>query len=94
MRREGKGKPAAGSTREVVPDHHEANGQTAWLIDAAVPSADTSDFPGSVRCDAVGEGLFTAVALEMDRRSYESVNKSLKTEPGKEPQKRGEKIPS
>ena len=28
--------------------------------------ADTSDFAGSVRCDAVGEGLFSAVALEMD----------------------------
>ena len=26
----------------------------------------TSDFAGSVRCEAVGEGLFTAVALEMD----------------------------
>ena len=44
----------------------EANGQTAWLIDQAFPSADTSDFAGSVRCDAVGEGLFSAVALEMD----------------------------
>ena len=44
----------------------EANGQTAWLIDAAFPAADTSDFVGSVRCDALGEGLFTAVALEMD----------------------------
>ena len=30
------------------------------------PAADTSDFAGSVRCDAVGEGRFTAVALEMD----------------------------
>ena len=30
------------------------------------PAADTSDFAGSVRCDAVGEGLFSAVALEMD----------------------------
>ena len=29
-------------------------------------TADTSDFAGSVRCDAVGEGLFSAVALEMD----------------------------
>ena len=28
--------------------------------------ADTSDFAGSVRCNAVGEGLFSAVALEMD----------------------------
>ena len=30
------------------------------------PAADTSDFAGSVRCDAVGKGLFSAVALEMD----------------------------
>ena len=44
----------------------EANGQTAWLIDQAFPGADTSDFTGSVRCDAVGQGLFSAVALEMD----------------------------
>ena len=41
----------------------EANGQTSWLIDQAFPAADTSDFAGSVRCDAVGEGLFSAVAL-------------------------------
>ena len=45
------------------------NGQTSWLIDKAFPSADTSDFVGSVRCSAVGEGLFTAVALEMDPRT-------------------------
>ena len=44
----------------------EANGQTSWLIDQAFPAADTSDFAGSVRCDAVGEDLFSAVALEMD----------------------------
>ena len=44
----------------------EANGQTSWLIDQAFPTADTSDFAGSVRCDAVGEGLFSAVALELD----------------------------
>ena len=44
----------------------EANGQTSWLIDTAFPNTDTSDFMGSVRCDAVGEGLFSAVALEMD----------------------------
>ena len=44
----------------------EANGQTSWLIDQAFPAADTSDFAGSVRCDAVGEGRFSAVALEMD----------------------------
>ena len=44
----------------------EANGQTSWLIDQEFPAADTSDFAGSVRCDAVGEGRFSAVALEMD----------------------------
>ena len=44
----------------------EANGQTSWFIDQAFPAADTSDFAGSVRCDAVGEGLFSAVALELD----------------------------
>ena len=44
----------------------EANGQTSWLIDQAFPATDTSDFAGSVRCDAVGEGLFSAVVLEMD----------------------------
>ena len=44
----------------------EANGQTSWLIDQAFPGADTSDFAGSVRCDAVGQGLFSAVVLEMD----------------------------
>ena len=38
----------------------EANGQTSWFIDQAFPAADTSDFAGSVRCDAVGEGLFSA----------------------------------
>ena len=44
----------------------ETNGQTSWLIDAAFPTTDTSDFLGSVRCTATGEGMFTAVALEMD----------------------------
>ena len=44
----------------------EANGQTAWLIDQTFPGTDTSDFSGSVRCTATGEGLFSAVALEID----------------------------
>ena len=44
----------------------EANGQTAWFLDTTFPGTDTSDFVGSVRCAALGEGLFTAVALEMD----------------------------
>ena len=32
-------------------------GRRSWLIDQAFPVADTSDFAGSVRCDAVGKGL-------------------------------------
>ena len=43
-----------------------ANGQSSWFIDAAFPAADTSDFAGSVHCDAEGPGRFTAVALELD----------------------------
>ena len=43
-----------------------ANGQDSRFIDQWFPAADTSDFAGSVRCDAPGEGLFSAVALEMD----------------------------
>ena len=43
-----------------------ANGQDARFIDQMFTGTDTSDFSGSVRCAATGEGLFTAVALEMD----------------------------
>ena len=55
-----------GVLRDAVSLPLEANGQTAWLIDQAFPAADTSDFAGSVRCDAPGRRRFSAVALEMD----------------------------
>ena len=55
-----------GVLRDAASFPLEANGQTSWLIGQAFPAADTSEFVGSVRCDAVGEGLFSAVALEMD----------------------------
>ena len=57
---------SGGAVLEEVEIPLEANEQTSWLIDQAFPRTDTSDFAGSVRCAAVGEGLFTAVALEMD----------------------------
>ena len=57
---------SGGVVLEEVEIPLEANGQTAWLIDAAFPAADTSDFAGSVRCDAPGRRRFSAVALEMD----------------------------
>ena len=43
-----------------------ANGQSSWFINKVFTGADTSDFAGSVRCAAPGEGMFTAVALELD----------------------------
>ena len=43
-----------------------ANGQSSWFINEVFTGADTSDFAGSVRCTAPGEGMFTAVALELD----------------------------
>ena len=55
-----------GLLRDAASFPLEANGQTSWLIDQAFPGTDTSDFVGSVRCDAAGEGRFSAVALEMD----------------------------
>ena len=43
-----------------------ANGQSSWFIDEMFPAADTSDFTGSVRCTAPGEGMFTGLAVELD----------------------------
>ena len=43
-----------------------ANGQEARFIEEVFTNADTSDFAGSVRCTAPGEGMFTGVAVELD----------------------------
>ena len=43
-----------------------ANGQEARYIEELFPRTDTSDFVGSVRCTAPGEGAFTGVAVELD----------------------------
>ena len=47
----------------------DPNGQTSWFIDAHFPRDRHVRLQGSVRCTATGEGLFTAVALEMDAGS-------------------------
>ena len=44
----------------------EANGQEARYIEELFTGTDTSDFVGSVRCTAPGEGMFTGVAVEFD----------------------------
>ena len=43
-----------------------ANGQQARYIEELFTGTDTSDFVGSVRCTAPGEGVFTGVAVELD----------------------------
>ena len=43
-----------------------ASGQEARYIEGMFTATDTSDFVGSVRCTAPGEGLFTGVAVELD----------------------------
>ena len=43
-----------------------ANGQEALYIEKMFTLTDTSDFVGSVRCTAPGEGMFTGVAVELD----------------------------
>ena len=58
-----------GVLRDAVSIPLAANGQTSWFIDGRFPAADTSGFAGSVRCDAEGPGMFTAVALELDAAS-------------------------
>ena len=58
-----------GVLRDAASIPLAANGQTSWFIDGRFPGTDTSDFAGSVHCDAEGPGMFTAVALELDAAS-------------------------
>ena len=43
-----------------------AGGQEAWYIEEGFTGTDMSDFEGSVRFTAVGEGQFTGMAVELD----------------------------
>ena len=59
-----------GTVLETAEIPLAANGQTSWFIDAAFPGTDTSDFVGSVHCDAPGRRPFAkpfaGVAVELD----------------------------
>ena len=55
-----------GTVLETAEIPLAANGQTSWFIDAAFPATDTSDFAGSVHCDAPGRRPFAGVAVELD----------------------------
>ena len=58
-----------GIVRDAASLPLAANGQSSWFIDTVFTGADTSDFVGSVRCTAPGEGMFTGVAVELDAGS-------------------------
>ena len=58
-----------GTVLEEVEIDLEANGQEALYIEELFTGTDTSDFVGSVRCTAPGEGMFTGVAVEFDAGS-------------------------
>ena len=58
-----------GIVLEEVEIYLEANGQETRYIEELFTGTDTSDFVGSVRCTAPGEGMFTGVAVEFDAGS-------------------------
>ena len=56
----------AGAVLEETMIPLAANGQDSRFIDQVFPTADTSDFTGSVRCMTPEPGLFSSVAFELD----------------------------
>ena len=56
----------AGAVLEETMIPLAANGQDSRFIDQVFPTADTSDFAGSVRCMTPEPGLFSSVAFELD----------------------------
>ena len=57
---------SGGEALEEVDIRLNAHGQHARFIEEVFTRTDTRDFVGSVRCTALGEGLFTGVAVELD----------------------------
>ena len=57
---------SGGAVLEEAKIPLKANGQTSWFIEDEFTMTDTTDFVGSVRCTAPGEGMFTGLAVEVD----------------------------
>ena len=57
---------SAGAVLEEAEIPLQANGQRSWFIEEAFTMTATTDFVGSVRCTAPGEGRFTGLAVEVD----------------------------
>ena len=55
-----------GEELEQVDIRLDGNGQNARFIEEVFTRTDTTDFVGSVRCTAAGDGMFTGVAVELD----------------------------
>ena len=64
-----KGNPCGPLRPNTINVTMPANGQEARYIEELFPGTDASDFVGSVRCTAPGEGMFTGVAVELDAGS-------------------------
>ena len=61
---------SGGAVLEETTITLEPNGQTSWFIEDEFTRTDTTDFAGTVRCTAPGEGAdgkrFTGLAVEVD----------------------------
>ncbi len=57
---------SGGAVLEEAKIPLEPNGQLSWFIEDEFTATDTTDFVGSVRCTAPGEGRFTGLAVEVD----------------------------
>ena len=57
---------SGGAVLEEAEIPLEPNGQTSWFIEKVFTATDTSDFVGTVRCTAPGEGTFSGLAVEVD----------------------------
>ena len=62
---------SGGAVLEETEISLEPNGQTSWFLEDEFTATDTTDFVGTVRCTAMGEGSeekrFTGLAVEVDR---------------------------
>ena len=57
---------SGGDELEEVDIRLNGHGQRARFIEEVFTRTDTTDFMGSVRCTALGEAMFTGVAVELD----------------------------
>ncbi len=57
---------SGGAVLEEAKIPLEAKGQMSWFIEDEFTATDTTDFVGTVRCTAPGEGMFTGLAVEVD----------------------------